>query len=219
MTFLELEKKCKRRRIFKILGTIFLFTLVLGIYLFLDKNNFLLPKKQEQKLVKNVKEKMEKKIENKNNKKGKILELKFEVNFPELYQNYQARISSNLIKNHTLKQKQQKKVEQTIEKKEKIKEKKLEKKIIKSRNLPPYETCIKLAKKYYEKGDYKQALKWAKNANIQDNKKASSWIITAKILYKMGKKDEAIQILEIYYKYSYDEKIKDLIKSLIKKMN
>jgi len=217
MTFLELEKKCKKRRVFKVLKILFLFIVIVSIYLFLDKNNLLLTKMQEfvksnlKKIEnKNIEEvKKEKKIisnNDKNSKNNKILELKFEVNFQELYQSYKNRINSKLKKENKIAKK-------TI-KKDEIKEKRLEKKIIKSKNLPPYETCIKLAKEYYQKGDYKQALKWAKNANIQDNKKADSWIITSKILYKMGKKNEAIKLLEIYYNYTQNEKIKELIKKI-----
>ena len=211
MTLLELEKKCKKRRVFKVLKILFLFIVIVSIYLFLDKNNLLLTKMQEfvksNLENKNIEEvKKEKKIISDNNKNNKILELKFEVNFQELYQSYKNRINSKLKKENKIAKK-------TI-KKDEIKEKRLEKKIIKSKNLPPYETCIKLAKEYYQKGDYKQALKWAKNANIQDNKKADSWIISSKILYKIGKKDEAIKLLKIYYNYTQNEKIKELIKKM-----
>ena len=207
MTFLELERKCKKRRIFRILKLIFLLFAILSIYLFY-KNNFLV-KKQEQKLVENniKKETKNNNKSKKSNKKiDKMLELKFEVNFQKLYQTYKNKISFK-SKEDKLKKEFNKRA---IEKKEKVKEKI----VIKSKNLPSYDVCMKLAKKYYEKGDYKQALKWAKNANIQDNKKADSWIITAKILYKMGKKDEAIKLLEIYYSYTQDEKIKNLIKNM-----
>jgi len=207
MTFLELERKCKKRRIFRILKLIFLLFAILSIYLFY-KNNFLV-KKQEQKLVENniKKETKNNNKSKKSNKKiDKMLELKFEVNFQKLYQTYKNKISFK-SKEDKLKKEFNKRA---IEKKEKVKEKI----VIKSKNLPSYDVCMKLAKKYYEKGDYKQALKWAKNSNIQDNKKADSWIITAKILYKMGKKDEAIKLLEIYYSYTQDEKIKNLIKNM-----
>ena len=205
MNFLELERKCKKRRVFKILKLIlllfFLSFITLGAY-FLYKNDFLLIKDQEQKLAKNsIKEKIE------NKKSDKMLELKFETNFQELYQSYKNRIIPKSNEENKLKRETKKEV---VEKKDKVKEAI----VIKSKNLPSYDVCIKLAKEYYEKGDYKQALKWAKNANIQDNKRAGSWIITAKTLYKMGKKDEAIKLLEIYYSYTKNEKIKNLIKNM-----
>ena len=205
MNFLELERKCKKRRVFKILKLIlllfFLSFITLGAY-FLYKNDFLLIKDQEQKLAKNsIKEKIE------NKKSDKMLELKFETNFQELYQSYKNRIASKPKKENKLKRETKK---EEVEKKDQVKEAI----VIKSKNLPSYDVCIKLAKEYYEKGDYKQALKWAKNANIQNNKNAGSWIITAKTLYKMGKKDEAIKLLEIYYSYTKNEKIKSLIKNM-----
>jgi len=225
MNFLELERKCKKIRFFKVLKLVFLLffllSIALGIYLFLYKKNSLV-KKQEQKLIENnIKKEIENKKDNKkgkNNKKDenkdennkktdKMLELKFEVNLQELYQSYKNRIAPKPKKEDNLKKESKKEI---IEKKDKVKKEI----VIKSKNLPSYNVCIKLAKKYYEKGDYKQALKWAKNANIQDNKKAGSWIITAKTLYKMGKKDEAIKLLEIYYSYTQDEKIKNLIKNM-----
>ena len=250
MTFLELERRCKRRRFFRVLKILFLVTLTLGALLFLDKSNFL----KNQKLIKSdVKEKKEeKKVENKiidkieknetdkkniekveknietieeksvetlekkdvenKNEDDQVLELTFEVNFEELYQSYKNSISAKLKEKAKLKQ--ENKTVKTSEKTDKPKEEQLEKKPIKSKELPPYETCIKLAKEYYEKGDYKQALEWAKNANMQDNTKPSSWIITAKTLYKIGKKDEAVKLLEIYYSYTKNEKIKNLIKNM-----
>jgi len=243
MTFLELERRCKRRRFFRVLKILFLVTLTLGALLFLDKSNFL----KNQKLIKSdVKEKKEeKKVENKiiekieknetdeknietieeksvetlekkdvenKNEDDQVLELTFEVNFEELYQSYKNSISAKLKEKAKLKQ--ENKTVKTSEKTDKPKEEQLEKKPIKSKELPPYETCIKLAKEYYEKGDYKQALEWAKNANIQDNTKPSSWIITAKTLYKIGKKHEAVKLLEIYYSYTQDEKVKELIKKM-----
>ena len=188
-------------------------TAILVAFLLLSKKNFLPTKNQE--LIKDSKrEKKEENksikknnIENQNSKNDKILELTFEVNFQELYQSYKNNINYRLREENKLKQ------ENKDIKEDKPKEE-LEKKNIKSKDLPPYETCIKLAKEYYEKGDYKQALKWAKNANIQDNTKASSWVITAKTLYKIGKKDEAVKLLEIYYSYTQDEKVKELIKNM-----
>ena len=227
MTFLELERRCKIRRFFKVLKIVLLVIIILSIFLFLNKNSFL----KNQKTISDVKEKkVEKKVEYKNiekieqenveisekkdveNKNSQILELTFEVNFEKLYKSYKNNISSKLKKENKLKE--ENKTAKTSEKVDKSKEEQLEKKPIKLKELPPYEICIKLAKEYYEKGDYKQALEWAKKANMQDNTKASSWIITAKTLYKIGKKDEAIKLLKIYHSYTQDEKVKELIKKM-----
>ncbi len=84
---------------------------------------------------------------------------------------------------------------------------------MKATTLPPFEVCIVLSKKYYKKGDYQSALKWAKNANIQNNKKPDSWIMSAKSLYKLGKRKEALKILKIYYNYRKDKEVLRLIKA------
>ncbi|NPA11537.1 MAG: hypothetical protein GXO62_04770 [Epsilonproteobacteria bacterium] len=86
--------------------------------------------------------------------------------------------------------------------------------IFSSTPLPSYQTCINLAKKYYQKGDYQNAILWAKNANIQDKKAKESWIITAKALYKEGKKEKALKVLKIYYKFSKDKEVKDVIEEI-----
>jgi len=83
--------------------------------------------------------------------------------------------------------------------------------IMTAQTLPSFETCMALAKKYYQEGNYKEALKWAKNANTQNNKKPDSWIMSARALYKLGKKDEALKILKIYYNYHKDESVKKVM--------
>jgi len=69
-----------------------------------------------------------------------------------------------------------------------------------------------MAEKYYQKGEFKEAIKWAKNANIQNKKNPLSWIITAKALYKLGKKEEAIKILKIYNTYNSSKDIEELLR-------
>ncbi len=53
-----------------------------------------------------------------------------------------------------------------------------------------------LAKLYYAQKDYQNALKWAYTVNNLD--KNAGWVIFAKALFKSGKKDEAIKVLEAY---------------------
>jgi len=84
--------------------------------------------------------------------------------------------------------------------------------IMKTKTLPPFDACMIMSKKFYREGKYKEALEWAKNANIQNNKKPDSWIMSAKSLYKLGKKEEAIKILKIYYNYQKDKNVLKLLK-------
>jgi predicted Zn-dependent protease len=86
--------------------------------------------------------------------------------------------------------------------------------LLQTRTLPSYATCIALSERYYNEGDYENALNWAKNANLQNNKKPESWIMSAKALVKLGKKQEAVKILKIYYNYHKDERIKKLLGEL-----
>ncbi len=105
----------------------------------------------------------------------------------------------------------------TQEHKKNIKPKITKKNIIQSTNIPSFKTCLNLAKSYFEKKDYKNALKWAKLANKQDKKNPMPWIISAKALYKLGKKQEAIRLLKIYDTYYNNKEIKNLIKDFNEK--
>ncbi|WP_369792213.1 CDC27 family protein [Lebetimonas sp. JH369] len=71
-----------------------------------------------------------------------------------------------------------------------------------------------MAKNYYKNGDYENALKWAKNANLQNKNKPESWIIVAKSLYKLNQKQKAIKILKIYYDYTKNKDILNLIERM-----
>jgi len=60
-----------------------------------------------------------------------------------------------------------------------------------------------VAKKYYELKDYNQAYNYALITNKINKDIESSWIIFAKSLMKMGKKDKAISTLKKYIKQSH----------------
>ena len=84
--------------------------------------------------------------------------------------------------------------------------------IIQVESLPPYKKCIELARKYLREEKYDLALKWAKNANIQNKDLPDSWIITSEALFFSGDKEKAINILKIYLKYHQNKKVKRLLK-------
>lgn len=194
MTFFELEKECKKRRIKKnvlfISIIIFLIAVLILIKLIMDKKS-----KNVNKNNNIINSEIIKKVKKTN--KNKILTPIIELN-----------ISDNKIHK---KEKKAKKINKKTKKTENNKTKKL---ILNTSTLPSFETCILLAEKYYNNKDYENALKWAKNANIQNKKSPKSWIIVAKSLYKLNKKDKAVKILQIYYKYT---KNKDVLK-LIERM-
>ncbi len=71
--------------------------------------------------------------------------------------------------------------------------------------------ALLLAKAYYKKGAYSEAEGWALRANEINSKLEDSWLMFAKSKAKMGKKQEAINILAKYYTKSKSVKAKALI--------
>ena len=71
--------------------------------------------------------------------------------------------------------------------------------------------ALLLAKAFYRKNAYKDAEKWALKANEINSKLEESWLLFAKSKAKMGRKQEAINILAKYYTKSKSSKAKALI--------
>jgi len=71
--------------------------------------------------------------------------------------------------------------------------------------------AIMLAKEYYLKKDYKDALKWAVISNSSDSDNEDSWILFAKCKVKLGKKYQAINALSAYLKVNSSKKIETLL--------
>jgi len=231
MTFQELEKICKKRRLYKKVraGVLTVLFVAVGIGVFyINKKNQKIP--AEGKSIKLKDNSTEKNIViNKTSHKANFqktkptatkkiskqkLKLVLDLNFTEIE-------NIHKINKHTFKKEKPKykeKKQQSTKSKEQQAEKKLLKSadkknyIIKSNTLPSYETCIKLSEKYFKEGKYNEALKWAKNANIQNKKDSLSWIMSAKSLYKLGRKSEAVRILKIYYNYRKDKEIEKLLR-------
>ncbi|HIP55234.1 MAG TPA: hypothetical protein EYH11_07155 [Sulfurimonas autotrophica] len=68
-----------------------------------------------------------------------------------------------------------------------------------------------VAKKYYELGDYKQAYNYALITNQINPDIEESWIIFAKTLVKLHKKNKAIYTLEEYIKVSHSSNAEILL--------
>ncbi|MFT7823363.1 MAG: CDC27 family protein [Sulfurimonas sp.] len=62
------------------------------------------------------------------------------------------------------------------------------------------EDSLFLARSYFNKGNYKKAEYWALQTNKVDDSIEESWLIFAKSKVKLGHKNEAIKILELYLK-------------------
>ena len=184
MTFLELEKKCKKRRLLRSIKVLFLLLIILNISYFSYEFFF---KNKEIKKINYIKKE---EIKEKNVSTHKeVISSKKEVPTLKLFLDFNITSDKNEIKKVT---KDEKIIKKNIKTKKELNKEQVAKPFIKTTTLPPFDKCILLANKYYKKGNYKEALKWAKNANIQNNKKAISWILSAKILNKIGKKEEAI---------------------------
>ncbi len=80
---------------------------------------------------------------------------------------------------------------------------------------PTAQKALLVARKYYEKKDYKKAAKWAYKANTLDSSNEESWLLFAKSLAKDGKKRKAVTVLRIYYKKSRSPKAKLLMQKII----
>lgn len=87
----------------------------------------------------------------------------------------------------------------------------MKKKFFKRKN--PRDALL-LAKAFYREKKYKESEKWALEANQLDSHLDESWILFAQAKAKMGKKDEAIKILSMYYKKSKSAKVRAVIERI-----
>jgi len=207
MTFYELEKKCKRKRFLKIfvLSLLSILILVLMCVFYYFSTQRAQPKTEKKTVKKEVKTN---KTKSRENLKVSDKTLKFVI--PQINQINQIskkaeKTKLNIKKNNTVER------NNTVEKNNTVKSSNI---VLKTSNLPSYKTCISIASKYLKQKDFNNALKWAKYANIQNKKDVKSWIISAKALFYMGKKDEAVKLLKIYNTYYNNKEIQKLIKEM-----
>lgn len=94
------------------------------------------------------------------------------------------------------------------------KEKEIELKESNFKHTKNYDAAIEIAEYYFKNKNYNNSIKWALNASNVDSKseqKTKSWILYAKSLYAMGKKEQAIEVLN---KYISNTNSKDAIEVL-----
>ena len=217
MTFYELEKICKQRRIKKriflillITGVLFTSYLIWNFYKINSKKVIKLHTKKE--ITKTIEKKEIKKVEKKikplqsnksvNKEKEIILTPVISLNFTDINTSKSQNISKKikLKKEESPKASSDKVVHQYN--------------IITTETLPSYEECIYKAKKALKNKNYALAFKWAQDANTKNKIRPEAWIISAKILYKTGKKQKAVNILKLYLKYQKNKKIEKFLKEL-----
>lgn len=73
-----------------------------------------------------------------------------------------------------------------------------------------------LSQKFLEKKEYKKALKWALISNEIDESSEKSWILFAKSKIKLGKKQDAINALNVYLKNSNSIQVKKVLDDIKK---
>jgi tetratricopeptide (TPR) repeat protein len=74
--------------------------------------------------------------------------------------------------------------------------------------------ALNIAKKYYFAKKYDKALKWSLIANEVDQRNVESWIMFAKTKMKMGKKQDAINVLNAYLKTYSSPKISKYLQKI-----
>lgn len=75
-----------------------------------------------------------------------------------------------------------------------------------------YDLAMKIALEYYRQKLYQKAMKWAKIANKLNRQKEDAWILYAKTLYKLGKRERAKQLLTVFLDYKDSHIAKELLK-------
>lgn len=78
---------------------------------------------------------------------------------------------------------------------------------------PKFETALTIARDFYTKEDYAQAAVWAKKANQMNREAEEAWLLYARSYYAQGKKNEAIEVLELYLNYKDSKVATELVKS------
>jgi len=254
MTFYELEKKCKQRRLKKYLYIVLIIIILIaiGTAIFFyniktkNKNHFI--KTTTHKVIKKKLDLVEKNTSSKsillintNNKPAPKIKKTVEIN--KTIKAIKENNKTNIIISKKAKQTtsdsvvltpivpeivvsnniNNKKVKLVKTNPTKIitpsKINKNNNSVIQVESLPSYKKCINIAKRYLKKRDYKLALKWAKNANIQNKELPDSWIVTAKALFYSGKKEKAIEILKVYLKYKNNKEMKKLLRKFENEKN
>jgi len=76
---------------------------------------------------------------------------------------------------------------------------------------PKKEDALYLSKYYYKRKAYKKALQWALETNKLDSDIEESWLIFGKAKAKLGKRMEAIRILQAYYDRTGSVKAKNIL--------
>ena len=78
-------------------------------------------------------------------------------------------------------------------------------------NAPRYSLALKIARTYYDDGDFEKASLWARKANILDRDDERAWIIYAQSEYALGREERAKRILRLFLDYKDSAKARSLL--------
>ena len=222
--FLELEKKCKKLKIKKLLKylilIILIISLIIGLYLFIQskahksyiqenktiiKITKIKPVKKETNKTLKIKIIESKKIKEKN--KTIIKKVIKPIKIPEW--NVQFNLNEiNITKEIKIKSKVKKEINKTI-----VKENPNQ--MFKSETIT-VDKALKLAKFYYNNDDYQTSMKWCKIASNIDNSNEKIWKLYALNLEKLNQKQKAIKVLKTYLKYKDSSELEFILQRLEK---
>ncbi|EAK0826277.1 hypothetical protein A0W86_01615 [Campylobacter fetus] len=76
--------------------------------------------------------------------------------------------------------------------------------------------AILLAEEFYKNNDYENAIKWAFTINSIDENEIKGWVIFAKAKYKIGKKEDALTVLNALQEKNRSNSIEELIEQIRK---
>ena len=77
---------------------------------------------------------------------------------------------------------------------------------------PSYDKALEIAKLYFDQKEYDKSLAWAKKANALNKTDPKAWIVSAKSLEKMGKRREAVKLLQFFLKFKDSNEARNLLK-------
>lgn len=78
---------------------------------------------------------------------------------------------------------------------------------------PKYETALAAARDFYAKKEFSDAAVWAKKANALNREGEEAWLLYAKSYYAQGRKNEAMNVLELYMNYKDSKAAAELLHS------
>ncbi len=78
-------------------------------------------------------------------------------------------------------------------------------------NAPRYSVALKIARNYFDEGDFEKSSLWARRANVLDRDDEGAWIVYAQSEYALGREERAKRILRLFLDYKDSAKARSLL--------